>query len=315
MEAQKKVQGQAASEERTALEAKRSKKLDDQLDWLRDRAQGKTVAVSKPEQLQLEFALPWLPEVLRASPNEMCRMALFTAQRGPRRQYLDEAVFIAGEGEATYTGTELRAENDELVWLQCLFLAGGQNLTKDNWITFTPSQMCQAIGWTPSGPNYKLLRECLLRLKATALVLQTRNVNDGRALSLIGDFKWKTPEGRPDKIYAVEIPLKIAQWFGANNFTRLNWHTYRKLSQIARRLYDWGASHKNPFAIRIETVYKLCGSKAASIENFKKILLRAIKELNETGVFKKVWLDKRGLLHIERHDDPSNHGQLGEDRP
>ena len=271
MDARNKVQGDAASDERTALETKRDKKLDQQLDWLRDRAQGKNVAVVKPEQLQLEFTLPWLPEVLRASPNEMCRMALFTAQRGPRRQYFDEAVFIAGEGEATYTGTELRAENDELVWLQCLFLAGGQNLTKDNWITFTPSQMCQAIGWTPTGPNYKLLRECLLRLKTTALVLQTRNVNDGHALSLIGDFKWRTP--------------------------------------------DWGASHKNPFAIKIETVYKLCGSKAASIENFRKILLRAIKELNETGVFKRVWLDKRGLLHIERHDDPSNNGKPGVERP
>lgn len=312
MEAKNKSQGQAASDESTALAVGRSKKLEQQLEWLRDRAQGKSNPVNEPEQLPLDFFLPWLPEKQRASPNEMCRMALFTVQRGPRRQYLDEVVFIAGEGEATYTGTELRAENDELVWLQCLFLAGGQNLSKDNWITFTPSEMCQALGWTPSGPNYKILRECLLRLKATALVLQTKNVNDGHAISLIGDFKWKTPQGRPDKIYAVQIPAKVAQWFGAKNFTRLNWGVYRKLTPIARRLYDWGASHRNPFAIRIETVYKLCGSKAATIENFKKVLLRAIKELNDTGVFKRVWLDKKGLLHIERHDDPRKTEETGE---
>lgn len=312
MEAKNKGQGQAASDESTALAVKRDKKIEKHLEWLRDRAQGKNIAVNEPEQLSLDFSLPWLPEKQRASPNEMCRMALFTVQRGPRRQYLDEVVFIAGEGEATYTGTELRAENDELVWLQCLFLAGGQNLTKDNWITFTPSEMCQDVGWTPGGPNYKILRECLLRLKATALVLQTKNVNDGHAISLIGDFKWKTPEGKPDKIYAVQIPEKVAQWFGAKNFTRLNWDIYRELSPIARRLYDWGASHRKPFAIRIETVYKLCGSKAASIENFKKVLLRAIKELNDTGVFKRVWLDKKGLLHIERHDDPRKTEETGE---
>lgn len=312
MEAKSKGEGQAASDESTALAVGRDKKLEQQLEWLRDRAQGKSVAVSEPEQLQLDFYLPWLPDKQRASPNEMCRMALFTVQRGPRRQYLDEVVFIAGDGEATYTGTELRAENDELVWLQCLYLAGGQNLASDNWITFTPNQMCQAIGWTPGGPNYKILRECLLRLKATALVLQTKNVNDGSAISLIGDFKWKTPEGRPDKLYAVQIPAKVAQWFGGKNFTRLNWDIYRNLSPIARRLYDWGASHRKPFAIKIETVYKICGSKAASIENFKKALARAIKELNETKVFKKVWIDKKGLLHIERHEEKRNTEEAGE---
>lgn len=276
--------------------------FDGHLQWLKARAQSKpTDSVGGTDDAGEEYKLPNVPGALRVSPNEMCRMALFTVRRGPRRQYFDEHIFLTGDGEVTYTGIELRAENDELIWLQCLHYARGQNLAKNGWVQFTPSQMCKELGWTPGGPNYKLLRESLLRLKATALVLQTKTTNYGEAVSLIGDFKWRKPDGKPDSVYCVAIPEKIALWFGENNFTRLNWEIYRKLPPIARRLYDWGASHRVPFAIKLQTVFDLCGSDADSLVNFRKVLRRSIKVLNESGVFKNVALDRSGLLRIERH--------------
>lgn len=68
---------------------------------------------------------------------------------------------------------------------------------------FTPYQLCQDIGWTPSGPNYKLLRDCLLRLKATALTIESKRLQGGLALSLIGDFLWRDEDGKPRTKYAV----------------------------------------------------------------------------------------------------------------
>ena len=70
-------------------------------------------------------------------PNEVCRSAIFTVRhRGKKRDPLvNQAIFMLGDGVITYTGIELRAENDELVWQQILNRAKRGPLGQ--WIEFT----------------------------------------------------------------------------------------------------------------------------------------------------------------------------------
>lgn len=238
--------------------------------------------------------LPLWADEVRAQPNEACRAALFTVRRARKRKvFLDESIFVVGDGAISYTGIELRAENDELVWLQILHYA--KRMPLGRWVEFTPYQLCQDIGWTPSGPNYKLLRDCLLRLKATALTIKSKRLKSGLALSLIGDFLWRDENGKPRTKYAVQVPTEIREWFGDNNFTRLNWEIYRTLPPVARRLYDYAASHRDPYALKAETVFQLCGSDAESFKNFRIVLRRAVKSLNESGLL-KVDITRMGLV-------------------
>lgn len=281
-----------------------SKKLQAGLDRLavvaaKSRARSAAKPAAVPERQYVDVQLPLWPQEVRALPNESCRAALFTVRRATkRRTYTDEDIFIVGEGRITYTGIELRAENDELIWLQLLHYA--RELPLGRWIEFTPYQLCQDIGWTPSGPNYKLLRECLLRLKATALTIESTRLEGGLALSLIGDFLWRDEKGKPRVRYAVQVPTEIRTWFGDSNFTRLHWEIYRSLPPVARRVYDYAASHKDPYALRVETVYELCGSDADSVANFRKVLRRAVKSLNESGLLSSVQLTRTGLVQFER---------------
>lgn len=62
---------------------------------------------------------------LRHIPNDYARSSLFTAKnkREPRRQLIHERLFHYNDIEILYTGVELRAEDDELVWLQILNFA------------------------------------------------------------------------------------------------------------------------------------------------------------------------------------------------
>ena len=154
--------------------------LDQQLAKLKARAEeaqqrtAEQKKVAKAEEAErrkfMVVQLPLWADEVRAHPNESCRAALFTVRRARKRKsFLDESIFVVGDGAISYTGFELRAENDELVWLQILHYA--KMLPLGRWVEFTPYQLCQDIGWTPSGPNYKLLRDCLLRLKATALTI------------------------------------------------------------------------------------------------------------------------------------------------
>ena len=81
--------------------------------------------------------LPAWPDEARAMPNEVCRSAIFTVRhRGKKRDPLvNQAIFMLGDGVITYTGIELRAEDDELVWQQILNRAKRGPLGQ--WIEFT----------------------------------------------------------------------------------------------------------------------------------------------------------------------------------
>lgn len=277
------------------MSEKPSKKaLEQQLENLRTRVA--KIQSTRPSQIA---QLPLWADDVRSQPNEVCRAALFTVRRAKKREaYTDEPIFVLGDGSITYTGVELRAENDELVWLQCLHYAKSYPL--GTWIEFTPHQLCIDIGWEPGGPNYKLIRESLLRLKATALAIESKRIKDGLALSLIGDFRWKGDDKKPLTRYGVQVPAEISEWFGETNYTRVQWEAYRSLPPVARRMHDYASSHRQPYDLREETLYKMCGSDAASLSNFRKVLQRNCKELMATGFYEKASVSRDGLVSLVR---------------
>src|SRR5208283_1700705 len=65
----------------------------------------------------LPAQLPLWPCNVRAMPNEICRSAIFTVRNShaPRVTIQNKPIFVVGNGKITYTGIELRAEDDELV--------------------------------------------------------------------------------------------------------------------------------------------------------------------------------------------------------
>ncbi len=65
-------------------------------------------------------------------------------------------------------------------------------------------------------------------------------------------------------------------------------------------MYDYAASHRDPYALKAETVFQLCGSDAESLENFRKVLRRAVKSLDESGLLKKVDITRAGLVKFTR---------------
>lgn len=81
-----------------------------------------TKAQIKELQLSLFDIAPWADN-LRAMPNDLARAALFTVRnkRTPRVARQSHSIFVLSKGvEITYTGIELRADDDELVWQQVL---------------------------------------------------------------------------------------------------------------------------------------------------------------------------------------------------
>jgi hypothetical protein len=224
--------------------------------------------------------LPLWPESTRALPNEIVRSALFNARnRNTPRQQLKQALIpVIGEGKITYTGEELR-QDDETVWLQLVHEAKEQPLGK--LIEFTPYSMCKKIGWSISGQSYKRLREVLTRLQATALAIYSKRLGQGVSLSMVPFFAWQDDaSGESLARWQVRIAPELVLLFADVQFTRLEWVQRLALPDgLATWLHGYLASHRNPYPIKIDTIRVGAGLADATKSDIKKTVKNALNAL------------------------------------
>lgn len=242
-------------------------------------------AIDAPRQL------PFWPNEMRAIPNDYARSALFTVRnkRTPREHYVDHEIFhMSGEVQITYTGPELRADDDELVWQQVLEFAKSFPLGKA--VEFTMYQLCKALGWPLNGRYYDKAEECLTRLQTTSLKLYTNRMGRLESLSLVRRFGMVNRGTRQAKCH-VYIEEDMAFLFAGNHYTQFLWSKYRDLTPTARRLYDYLGSHKQPYPLKLDTYHKLCASNCARPSKWAETARKACAELMDKELVRRVWVE------------------------
>lgn len=247
-----------------------------------------------------ELQLPLWNDSRRALPNEYARSAIFTVRNKTveRRTITNKNVFVVGECIVRYTGIELRTYDDELVWLEILNLA--KNFHLGEWIQFSSYQICKALGWSTSKFYYKKVHECLLRLKATAVSIENKRFGKGKAIAFIEDYEWEDAAGTRLPKCRIRIHQNMCALFGGNHFTELEWDAYTKLSPIARRIYDYVASHRTPNPLRLDTVRNLCGSESVSrARRWKEQVSQALDELKSLRLIRDGEI-RMGLVFFQR---------------
>jgi len=190
-----------------------------------------------------------------------------------------------------YTGIELRAYDDELVWQQVLDYAKEFPLGSE--IRFTFYQLCQDLGWSVNAKYYTRIEKCLSRLKANSLNFRSNRLHQLEAFSLLNKFKIDMNNGRRGDIMVAIDPV-ILQLFNGNQYTKMEWEQYRALGPIARRLYDYLASHREPYPLLLDTFRQMCGSESAHARKWRDMTKAACEELVRVKLVKwaKVTSDK-----------------------
>lgn len=236
--------------------------------------------------------LPLWPSDMRAMPNDYARSALFTVRnkKAPRRQLMDEELYhLSNDVTLTYSGIELRADDDELVWLQVIEFAKAFPLGKP--VQFTMYQLCQAVGWPRNGTYYRKAEACLTRLQATALKIRSKRLGHVQAISMIRSFTILSQGTRVARCQVV-IEEKMIVMFSGNHFTQFLWAKYRSLKPIARRLYDYIGSHKAPFPLKLAAFNKVCGSDCERPNKWAEMVRKACDELVTAGMVESAWVEK-----------------------
>jgi len=241
---------------------------------------------------------PW-PDHMRVMPNDFCRSALFTTRnrKVPRDVCQNKTIYhISKDVLISYTGIELRAEDDELVFVQTLEYA--KHLPLGSPIEFTFYQLCKDIGWSPSSVYYKKAKECLARLQATALQFTAQRTGRLESLSLIRRFGIVDEDKRISRCQ-VEIDPEIAVLFAGHHYTKYVWEKYRKLPPIARRMFDYFSTHREPHPMRLETFRLICGSDSAQPRKWKQQVNQACGELQNNSLVESAWVSN-DLIYCKR---------------
>nr|WP_317623870.1 plasmid replication initiator TrfA [Acidovorax sp. SUPP3334]BDH38378.1 TrfA family protein [Acidovorax sp. SUPP3334] len=252
----------------------------------------------KAMQLSLFDLAPWGDD-MRAMPNDLARAALFTTRnkKTPREVRQQHVIFHVNKDVLiTYTGIELRADDDELVWQQVLEYAKRSPVGTP--VSFTFYELCTDLGWPINGRYYDKAEECLTRLQATAMQFSSGRIGRLESVSLIHRFR-VLDRGKRTSRCQVEIDEEMVVLFAGDHYSKFVWEKYRELSPTARRMFDYFVSHKEPFPLKLETFRLMCGSDSARLKKWREQTGQACEELSQSGLIKLSWV-QGDLIYCQR---------------
>ena len=227
------------------------------------------------EAAHIRSVLPNWSDSVRRVPNLVLRSALFSAMgKDPRPYVVQLEIHSQGGISIMYTGV-LLDQLDLDLWEAVLHIARFQELGAECRIT--AYQLLKVLGKTDSGKNRKVLNGQLSRITATALQLRVGvYAYEG---SLIDEIY--RDHGARSKSYVIRLNPKLLKLFEGDQFTDVDWSIRQELrgKPIAKWLHGFYASHANPYRLKIETLHRLCGSRAKSLDDFKTDLVKALNSL------------------------------------
>lgn len=234
---------------------------------------------------------------LRCLPNDFARSALFTARNNKieRRIFKREVLFHYSKNVTfVYTGIELRADTDELVFMQLLHYAAQLPLGVPFIVNI--SDLLNDLGWDISQKGYNRVRDCITRLKATELMVKNdASYGKSGSFSLIAKYEVTNDNNGNPLQYKFWFDPEIITFFAGGTFTTHNWEKYKKYSPVARRLCDYIKSHSHPYPLALETFMQMCGCVSRK-NSWKATTKKAAQELLEGGDVKQIGFDSDGKL-------------------
>lgn len=245
--------------------------------------------------------LPLWRDDRRGVPNDLVRSALFTVSVKDDRQIFNKVrLATMGQVELIYSGPELRQKELD-VFLQLVHYQRSSPMGE--LVSFRAHGMLQALGWTTGTRGYGELEECIERLKAADVKISARDGAFERGYSgrLIRSFEYKKElsSGRTLE-WGVRLEPTILALFSNVSYSAIDWAQRKELGPLAKWLHSFYSTHSEPYALKVDYLHRLCGSRQKSMRRFKQAVRDAVEQLVEVGFFESAVVDEAGLVRVKR---------------
>ncbi len=219
----------------------------------------------------MQQLLPEIFEDKRAIPNCFLRGALFGMVRKGRRALVkDEPIFTMSQYEVAFSGEHLD-QNDLELWDTFMYLAKERNV--NNELRITLYDLCQQMRLSQTKTAYDALLARTKRLKFGVVAIKTDSKEFGG--SLINNYFIDTAG---DGKLVIEYNKKLTPLFVDGDYTLISADIRHLLgdNQLARWLYNFYESHREPIPFGIDFIQKLCRSETEP-KDFKRKLKNALE--------------------------------------
>jgi hypothetical protein len=237
---------------------------------------------------------PVFPTEARPVVNEIARSGLFAAIQGKDRQLVKDALVVAsGDSQMFFTGEQFN-QDDLDVLMQLAAYASGR--PAGEYIPVTGHSLLKALGRDTGGTQHKQLDSEIKRL--TAGLVEIKNARYTYLGHLIDD----AVKDEKTKAWVYRLNEKLRQLYEGHNYTLIDWEQRKKLKgkDLARWLQAFYATHAEPYPMKVETLWRLSGSKNASLRGFRRDLKKALTVVQDEGHIKAWRIDERDLVQVDR---------------
>jgi hypothetical protein len=265
-----------------------------------NRVEEKTPEASEEQKApQKAVHLPyWSPEN-RGTPNAFLRGALFTATQGKDRKHYQRELIATLDGfEIRYTGIQLNQADLDL-WETLLHLSRSNPLGEE--AKHSGYGILQVLGKNTSKRDYESLKNSLARLGSAYVEVtqKGRRTYFGGLCGISGEINEETGE------YRYKLNGGLHCLFDSG-WSQVDYEQRKQLQKkpLALWLHGFYSSHAKPYPMKVETIYKLCGSETKDIKRFKQALKSAHEDLVNVGQLKSYEIES-DLIRVKKTSSPS----------
>lgn len=220
--------------------------------------------------LPIQQQLPDIFEDKRVVPNSFLRGALFgVVKKGKRQIVKNEKIFSMSHYDISFSG-EYLDQNDLELWDSLIYLAKNKHV--DYELRITLYELRKLMGFTQNQRIYDSIVTRAKRLKFAMLEIKRDK------LSFLGSLIDEvTIDTEDEGKLVIKFNKKLVTLFSEQDYTIISVDIRKHIgeNQLARWLYNFYESHKDPIPFKIEFLKNLCRSEA-NIYKFKSMLKEAL---------------------------------------
>jgi hypothetical protein len=199
--------------------------------------------------------------------------------------------------EIRVTAVESLDQADLDIWLQAVHLARSNPL--GSICVVKGYAFLKELGLAKGGNDYVWLKDSLRRLQNAVIEFKV-------GPQWIRFSPITQASGNDEtKMITLQFDPLLLKLFIPDSWTALWWEERRALKRkpLALWLHGYYASHADPYPVKVETLMRLCGSKAKHKYQFKEMLKMAFNQLEKVAGIKAVFDGE--LIKIEKTPTPS----------
>lgn len=263
-------------------------RLDDGMTAMERAEAAKRVADAKAEVACTQM----MPELFArdtAFSTALLKSALFcSTERGARRTLLKAPIASAAGDEVTYSGEELR-QDDQAVLLAFIKACAGELISSE--MRFSPRALVrEVLGWPDKGASVERLGECLKRLKTARVSIKYAKGGEG-TLSFVSDYDMKPGQ------WSVWLAPRLLGLF-AKQTTYLNVEARRGLTGLSSWLFGFVNADSCTSAFNLADLRSWAGS-TANQHHFNEALKASLLTLKLAGVIESYEMGRTRLKVVK----------------